>query len=38
MTQIVIENPIINSSFLEPLRHFPFTDERITNDIVDARL
>ena len=37
MTQIVIENPIINSPFDEPIRHFGFTDEGITNEIVDGR-
>ena len=37
MTQIVIENPIINSPFDEPTRHFRFTDEGITNEIVDDR-
>lgn len=37
MTQIVIENPIINPPFDEPTRHFRFTDEGITNEIVDGR-
>ena len=37
MTQVVIENPIINSHFDEPTRHFKFTDESITNEIVDGR-
>ncbi len=37
MTQVVIENPIINSPFDEPTRHFRFTDEGITNEIVDGR-
>ena len=27
MRQVVIENPIINSPFNEPTRHFRFTDE-----------
>jgi len=36
MTQIVIENPIINSPFDAPTRHFRFTDEGITNETVDG--
>ena len=31
MSQVVIENPIINSPFEEPSRHFKFDDEGITN-------
>lgn len=37
MRQTVIENPVINSAFLEPVRHFKFTDEGITDEIVDGR-
>lgn len=37
MKQVVIENPIINSPFDEPTRHFRFTDEGITNEVVDGR-
>ncbi|MBI3466196.1 MAG: DEAD/DEAH box helicase family protein, partial [Planctomycetes bacterium] len=37
MKQVVIENPVINSPFEEPRRHFRFTDEGITDEIVDAR-
>lgn len=37
MRQVVIENPIINSPFDEPERHFCFSDEGITNKIADAR-
>jgi type III restriction enzyme len=37
MSQVVIENPIINSPFTEPTRHFRFTDEGITNEEVDGR-
>jgi type III restriction enzyme len=37
MNQVVIENPIINSPFDEPTRHFRFTDEGITDEIVDGR-
>ena len=37
MSQVVIENPIINSPFDEPTRHFRFSDEGITNEIVEGR-
>src|SRR5271155_3295990 len=37
VSQVVIENPIINSPFHEPTRHFRFSDEGITNEIVDGR-
>ena len=37
MSQVVIEDPIINSPFDEPTRHFRFTDEGITNEEVDGR-
>jgi type III restriction enzyme len=37
MSQVVIENPIINSPFDEPTRHFRFSDEGITNEVVDGR-
>ena len=37
MSQVVIENPIINSPFDEPTRHFRFGDEGITDEIVDGR-
>ena len=37
MEQVVIENPIINSPFEEPERHFRFTEDGITNEISDAR-
>ena len=37
MSQVVIENPIINSPFKEPTRYFRFSDEGITNDVVDGR-
>jgi len=36
MRHVVIENPVINSPFTEPARHFRFTDEGITNETVDA--
>ncbi len=37
MRQVVIENPVLNSPFEEPQRHFRFDDEGITNEIVEAR-
>ncbi|MEW6672503.1 MAG: BPTD_3080 family restriction endonuclease [Thermodesulfobacteriota bacterium] len=37
MKQVVIENPVLNSPFREPNRHFRFTDEGITNEIEDGR-
>ncbi|MEW5765554.1 MAG: BPTD_3080 family restriction endonuclease [Acidobacteriota bacterium] len=37
MKQVVIENPVINSPFEEPTRHFKFSDEGITNEIVGRR-
>ena len=37
MDQVIIENPIINSPFEEPKRHFLFSEEGITNEIVEAR-
>jgi type III restriction enzyme len=35
--QVVIENPIINSAFSKPVRHFRFDDEGITSDLVESR-
>ena len=37
MSQVIIENPIINSPFDEPTRHFRFSDEGITDEIADGR-
>lgn len=37
MTQVVIENPVLNSPFEEPYRHFHFSEEGINNEIVEAR-
>lgn len=37
MTQDTITNPVINSPFEEPQRHFHFSDEGITNTIVPER-
>src|SRR5690606_16724970 len=34
---VVIENPIINSPFAEPARHFRFDDDGITDQIVCER-
>jgi type III restriction enzyme len=35
--QVVIENPVINSPFEEPRRHFRFDDDGITDEIVSER-
>jgi len=37
MRQTIIENPIINSPYIKPNRHFKFSDDGITNEIVDGR-
>ena len=37
MSQVVIENPIINSPFDEPTKHFQFGDEGITNEVTEGR-
>jgi type III restriction enzyme len=37
MKQVVIENPVLNSPFEEPKRHFRFTEDGITDEIVEAR-
>jgi type III restriction enzyme len=37
LSQVVIENPIINSPFDEPTRHFRFSEEGITDEIVEGR-
>jgi len=34
---VVIENPVINSPFKEPCRHFKFDDDGITNEIAGTR-
>ncbi len=36
-TKVVIENPILNSPFFEPTRHFRFDDEGITDEVVEGR-
>ena len=35
--QVVIQNPVINSPFEEPRRHFRFDDDGITDDIANGR-
>lgn len=35
--QTVIENPILNSPYEEPQRHFRFDEDGITSDVVNAR-
>ncbi len=37
MRQVVIENPVLNSPFGEPRRHFRFTDEGITDEVAEGR-
>ena len=37
MRQVVLENPVLNSPFVEPIRHFKFSDEGITDEIADHR-
>ena len=37
MPDTIIENPILNSPFREPDRHWRFIDEGITNEIVETR-
>lgn len=33
----IIENPVLNSPYREPAKHFRFSDEGITSEIVDSR-
>lgn len=37
MSKVTIDNPVINSPFEEPQRHFKFTPRGITEDIVEGR-
>lgn len=37
MRQVVIDNPVLNSPFSEPTRHFKFDEDGITDEIADAR-
>ena len=37
MKQVVIENPVLNSPYKEPSRHFKFAEDGITNEIIEKR-
>src|SRR2546425_13189660 len=37
MTDVLIENPVINSPFREPSRHFVFGDQGITSETIHGR-
>jgi type III restriction enzyme len=37
MPQVVIENPILNSPYKEPIKHFKFSDDGITDEVVESR-
>ncbi len=37
MSQVTIENPVINSPFDEPRRHFRFTEDGITEEVIEGR-
>ncbi len=37
MPQVVIENPVINSPFEEPRRHYKFDEDGITDEIAEQR-
>ena len=37
MSQVIIENPVLNSPFEEPKCHFRFNEDGITNEIVESR-
>ena len=37
MSKVIISNPVINSAFDEPARHFQFDDDGITDEIVEGR-
>lgn len=37
MADALINNPILNSPYEEPSRHFRFSDDGITNEIVNTR-
>jgi len=37
VSQVIIENPVVNAPFEEPQRHFRFSDEGITNEITSER-
>ena len=37
MKQVIIKNPVINSLFSEPQRHFKLDERGITDEIVERR-
>lgn len=37
MRQVVIENPVLNSPYEEPKRHFKFDEEGITDEVLAER-
>jgi len=37
MRQVVIDNPVLNSPYSEPTRHFRFDEEGITNETLEER-
>ncbi|MGI8655586.1 MAG: hypothetical protein ACR2LC_10230 [Pyrinomonadaceae bacterium] len=37
MSQVIIENPVLNSPFVAPTKHFKFTSEGITDQVLNAR-
>lgn len=37
MCAVAIDNPVLNSPFIEPTRHFRFTEDGITNEVVGER-
>ncbi|MDP3766909.1 MAG: hypothetical protein Q8S13_02745, partial [Dehalococcoidia bacterium] len=37
MPDVVIQNPVINSPFEEPTRHFEFGDRGITEKVIDGQ-
>ena len=37
MPSVVIENPVLNSPFTEPRRHFVFGTDGITDEIAEER-
>ena len=37
VSKLQIKNPVLNSPFEEPVRHFLFTDDGITDRVVEKR-
>jgi type III restriction enzyme len=37
MSRVVIQNPILNSPFRQPTRHFHFDEEGITDTVIEGR-